>query len=86
MQACQAYYERGHFIPLSKLTIPEGSRAIITIMEESPNDVSQRQKAALARFREAVRNSEPLPPEFDEIMSQHPALRANRGTTTGQLG
>lgn len=70
MQAYQAYYESGHFVPLGAPVLPEGSRAIVTLLDESPEDVSQRQKAALTRFRNSVRNAEPLPPEFDEIMNQ----------------
>jgi hypothetical protein len=39
-------------------------------IEESPEEVSRRQRAAMARFREAVRASGPLPPEYDEIMKE----------------
>jgi predicted DNA-binding antitoxin AbrB/MazE fold protein len=77
MQACRAYYNNGRFVPFEPLEIPEGSQAIITVLdfpmvsiEGSPEDVSSRQKVAIARFREVVRNSEPLPPEFDEILCQ----------------
>ena len=70
MQAYRAYYEAGGFIPLDKIDIPEGSQAIVTVLEESPEDISRRQRAAMARFREAIQTSEPLPPEFDEAMKQ----------------
>jgi len=42
----------------------------MTILEESPDDVCHRQKVAITQFRETVRTSEPLPPEFDKIMNQ----------------
>ena len=70
MQAYEGYLEQGRFIPLVEAVIPEGCRVIVTVLDESPDDVNRRQKEAIARFREAVRNSEPLPPEFDEIMSR----------------
>ena len=70
MQSYKVYYERGRFVPLVKLTIPEGSQAIVTILEESPDDVSRRQRSAMIRFREAMRASGPLPVEFDEIMKE----------------
>ena len=77
MQACRAYYSDGRFIPFEPLDIPEGSKAIITVLDfpvesidGSQEDVSRRQKEAVSRFRNVVQNSEPLPPEFDEIMSE----------------
>ena len=77
MQAYRAYYNEGRFIPLEQLEIPEGSHAIITVLDfpqESidrlPEVVSHDQKEAIIRFRDVVRNSEPLPPEFDKIMNQ----------------
>ena len=77
MQACKAYYNDGRFIPFEPLDIPEGCHAIITVLDfsveridVSPEDVSRRQKKAVSRFRDVVQNSEPLPPEFDKIMSQ----------------
>ena len=68
MQAYKAYFERGRFVPLVALEIPEGSQAIVTVLEESPDEISRRQREAMRRFREAVRASGPLPPEFDEVM------------------
>jgi len=77
MQACRAYYEKGRSIPFEPLKIPEGSQAIITVLDSSaesihkiPGDISDRQKEAVARFRDIKRNSDPLPPEFDDIMNQ----------------
>jgi hypothetical protein len=70
MQAYQAYYESGRFVPLGAPFIPEGSRAIVTLLDDPQEDLGKRQKAALARFRETLKSSEPLTPEFDEILSQ----------------
>ena len=70
MQAYKVYFERGRFVPFVKVEIPEGSQAIVTVLEEDPGDVSRRQRAAMIRFREANRASGPLPPEFDEIMKE----------------
>ena len=33
MQACKAYYNNGQFIPFETVKIPEGSHAIITILD-----------------------------------------------------
>jgi hypothetical protein len=70
VQAYEGYFRDGQFFPLGEAVMPEGMRVIVTVLDESRDNVSQRQKAALARFRENVRNSEPLPPEFDELMSR----------------
>ena len=70
MQAYEGYFEDGRFFPLGGAVVPDGRRVIVTVLDESRGDVGKRQKAALARFREAMRNSEPLPPEFDEVMSR----------------
>ncbi len=71
MQAYEGYFaDNSKFVPLGDALIPEGSRAIVTLLDEPAERVSRRQKAALARFRDKVRTSPPLPPEFDEIISQ----------------
>ena len=79
MLACKAYYSAGLFIPFETLEIPEGSQAIITVIdfpseyiEETTEDsqtTSRRQKEAIAFFQDLIQDSEPLPPEFDEILS-----------------
>jgi len=68
MQAYRAYFERGCFVPLTDVDIPEGSQAIVTVLEEPSGDVSSRQRASMSRFREAVRSAGPLPPAYDEVM------------------
>ena len=68
MQAYRAYFECGHFVPLVKLEIPDGSQAIVTLLEESPAEVSLRQRTAMKRFRDTMRSTGPLPAAYDEVM------------------
>ena len=75
MQACRAYYADGRFIPLEPLDIPEGSQAIITVIDffcslQTKNeiqDVCLRQMDALERFRDMARNCDEPIPEFESI-------------------
>ena len=69
MLACRAYYTEGRFVPLDPLDIPEGSQAIVAVLDLPQDDICSRQRIAMALFREAIRTSEPLPLEFDEILS-----------------
>ncbi len=76
MEAYQGYTENGKVIPLLGQAIPNGRRAIITILDEpsTPESKSERQKRALLAFERGLAECvEPLPPEFDEII----AKRAN---------
>ena len=75
MQAYRAYFDEGKFIPLEPVEIINGSQAIVTVLDfpivgAKSNEVSFRQKAALKKFRDAIRNSDPLTTEFDEVMNQ----------------
>jgi hypothetical protein len=71
MQAYEGYFaDNGRFVPLEDAIIPEGSRAIVTLLDETYEQNSNRQKNAVTLFRENMRNSKPLPPEFDEIISK----------------
>jgi len=70
MQTYSVLYEAGRFIPLEKVDIPEGSRAIVTIIDDASDEISQRQRMAMARFRASIRASEPLPLDFDETLEQ----------------
>jgi predicted DNA-binding antitoxin AbrB/MazE fold protein len=42
MQACRAYYNNGRFIPLGFGKLPEGTKAIITLLDEAPIKVNER--------------------------------------------
>lgn len=73
MEAYQGYTENGRIIPLFEQGIPNGRRAIITVLDESPlpEHTSVRQKKALVALEKALDEcSEPLPPEFDDILAQ----------------
>ena len=50
MQACEAYYEKGKFVPLGFGNLPEGTRAIITLINEVPQGIKER----LREFDELV--------------------------------
>ena len=42
MQACRAYYSNGRFVPIGLGTLPEGTQAIITLLNEPPKGVAER--------------------------------------------
>ena len=44
MQAVKGYYTGGHFVPVGLGKLPEGTQAIITLLEEPPKDVQQKLK------------------------------------------
>ena len=77
MQAYRAYYSRGQFVPLEPLKIPEGSHAIVTVLDFSTKEVQQvvetddvcrRQAEAMRRFRDEIRNcDEPIPEVFERV-------------------
>ena len=76
MQACRAYYENGKFVPLESIEIPEGSQAIVTILDFSMNDINFRlaesihAKAWQEFLEELSKIEEPLGDDFDEVMSK----------------
>ena len=63
MQACEAYYDNGRFVPLGFGELPKGTRAIITLLNEAPSDVTDQLKAfdELWAGIEAAANEE-MPP------------------------
>lgn len=42
MQACKAYYRNGQFVPLGLGKLPEGTIAIVTLIEEIPKGIIER--------------------------------------------
>ena len=44
MQACKAYYNNGRFVPLGFGKLPEGTKAIITLLDEVPKNIDERIK------------------------------------------
>jgi hypothetical protein len=73
MQIYQGYVEHGKIIPLGNTAIPEGSRVSITIADGMSKSESmlERQKEALRALEKGLEEcDEPLPSDFDEILSK----------------
>ncbi|MDR2935000.1 MAG: hypothetical protein LBV70_03865 [Candidatus Adiutrix sp.] len=71
MEAYQGYTENGKVIPLTDQAIPDGRRAIVTVLEEPAESRLARQKKALLALERGLADcTEPLPPEFDEIIAR----------------
>jgi len=74
MSTVKAYYDGTTFFPIEALDIPIGKVVNLTINEENvPNAEIALKLAQLARINanlEELNETEPLPPEFDEILSQ----------------
>jgi len=70
MQAVKAYFDEGKFVPFQSVAIPQGSHAIITILDfpiiTAPSS-SESQLAAFDIFIDAVRASGEEPPEFERV-------------------
>ena len=79
MTAVQAVYDGKVFIPEKPCEITSGSRVILTI--EAINTGFSENRKKLAAFRQLTREitelnkTDPLPPEFDEILSQRLQFR-----------
>jgi len=69
MQAYRARFERGRIVPLGDPVIPEGSEMIITILDATtPESPAEKQRKALARFREDVQGSiDEAVPDFERV-------------------
>jgi hypothetical protein len=48
VQAVKAYFDEGAFIPFEPISIPKGSHAIITILDDGFSSWHKRMKEALA--------------------------------------
>jgi hypothetical protein len=74
MSSVKAYYDGINFFPIEALNIPKGKVVNLTIdEEETPTPEIARKLAQLAYVNsnlEKLNEIEPLPPEFDEILSQ----------------
>ena len=42
MQACRAYYRDGLFVPMGFGKLPEGTLAIVTLLEEVPKSIDEQ--------------------------------------------
>jgi len=72
VQACRAYYDNGRFIPLGFGKLPEGTQAIITLLEEVPKGIDEllREFDVIMEAIEAAADEEmpPLEPiQFREV-------------------
>ena len=74
MSTVKAYYDGITFFPIEVLNIPKGKVVSLTISEEeTPSPDIARKLAQLAYINgslEKLNETDPLPPEFDEISSQ----------------
>jgi len=67
MQACRAYYDNGRFVPLGIGTLPEGTQAIVTLLDEAPHIVSEHIKEYDALVDEIQAASDEEMPELEQI-------------------
>jgi len=74
MSTVKAYYDGVTFFPIEVLNIPTGRVVNLTIdEEETPSPEIARKLAQLASINgnlEKLNETEPLPPEFDDILAQ----------------
>jgi len=79
MTAVQAVYDGHVFIPEKPCNIERGSKVALTVKTIN-SDFSEKEKK-LAAFRKLTQEikelnkTDPLPPEFDEILSQRVKFR-----------
>lgn len=79
MTAVRAIYDGRVFIPEKMCNITKGSE--VTLIIESVNNSLSEKQNKLAAFRQLTREvhetnkTDPLPPEFDAILSQRVRLR-----------
>jgi hypothetical protein len=74
MTTVKAYYDGSTLFPIEALNIPKGKVVNLTINEEeSLNPEIAKKLARLASINnnlKKINETEPLPPEFDEILAQ----------------
>lgn len=68
MRAYRARFESGRVVPVGEPAIPEGSEIILTILDfPIPDTPVERQRRALRRFREEIRNCDEPVPKFERV-------------------
>ncbi|MDR1701962.1 MAG: DUF104 domain-containing protein [Sporomusaceae bacterium] len=70
MQACRAYYQNGRFVPLETLKIPEGSQAIVTVLDFPVEDFNKKSNSQLEAFDALIaeiHESGEEVPEFERV-------------------
>jgi hypothetical protein len=74
MSTVKAYYDGITFFPIEALNIPKGKVVNLTIDEEETISPEIAKKLAQLAYinsnLENLNKTEPLPPEFDEILTQ----------------
>lgn len=73
MTTVKAYYNGSAFVPMEPFHMKKGNVVKLSIVQEDSSDEIAQKLAALQRITDNLREineTEPLPPEFDEIMSQ----------------
>jgi len=74
MSIVKAYYDGITFFPIEALNIPKGKVVNLTIDEEETISPEIAKKLAQLAYinsnLENLNKTEPLPPEFDEILTQ----------------
>ena len=67
MQAYEAYYSKGRFVPLGMGKLPEGTRAIVTVLNEVPLDIQARLRDFDALVDEIHAAADEEMPEIERI-------------------
>jgi len=67
MQAYEAYYSKGRFVPLGIGKLPEGTRAIITVLNEPPQEVKERLKEFDALVADIHAAADEEMPEIERV-------------------
>ena len=67
MQACRAYYANGFFVPLGIGKLPEGTQAIITLLDDAPRDIAGRLKELDALIFMAESAADEAMPELERM-------------------
>jgi len=71
VQACRAYYQNGRFVPLGIGKLPEGTKAIVTILDEAPRNIAE----CLAEFDQLM---DEIRAATDEEMPEIERIKFNR--------
>ena len=75
MSTVKAYYDGLMFVPMEPVYMPKGKVVSLLIVNDDTTDLKVAEK--LAAFRKLtgeiheLNQTEPLPPEYDEIISNH---------------
>ena len=78
MQSFHGYAENGRIVPIGNPELPDGCEVIITVLDDPATDTVaariERKLKAIHDLEEGLKDCEPLPAEFDEILSQRVSI------------